>query len=368
MNTAIERFISAYLFAWARVVFRARRPLVIGITGSVGKTTTKEVIAACLMHADLRPYVGSVGKTPANMNNTRGVPLVLLGFQDWPRSRAQSLAWLAAVPWRALALATFRSYPRVLVLEFAAGPKGDIARTARLAPPTVSAVTAIGPAHLEAFGTIENIAREKGALVRHTSPAGLVILGADNQYAAALERDAPAPVVKVHGRGRELSENIARAVCGFLKVPQELTERVIAERPPVKGRLDTIDLGTITVIDDSYNANPLSMQLGLDTLAERGGGRRRVAILGDMKELGPEGPRYHRDIGAAARTRADLIVGVGPLAKHYQPDSWFATSRECADAIPNLVLPGDYLLVKGSNSVDLPIVVKRLKQVAAAST
>ena len=361
----VQPAINAWLLFWARLVVRVRRPLIVGVTGSVGKTTTKEVIAAALKHPEVQERVGRVVATPRNMNNTRGVPLVVLGYTRSPQSRRETAAWMLGAPLRALALATVKPFPSVLVLEFAAGPKGDIQRTAAAAPPTVAVVTAIGPAHLEQFGTLERVVHEKGALVRAVSPSGLVVLGAASAPVAALERQSAAPVVKIEGRGRALSENAARAVCDFLGIPREVTERALAAAPAVPGRLNVLELGLFTVIDDSYNANPLSMQLGLDTLAGRAGpGTRRVAVLGDMKELGQEATRYHDEIAEYARPCAEVIIGVGPLARHYRPDHWFATSDECAEALPSLIAPGDCLLVKGSNSVGLDKVVRAARRIA----
>lgn len=365
MKNLATRFMLSYLHFWARLVVRARRPIIIGVTGSVGKTTTKEVVASVLMHADARPIVGRVGKTPGNMNNTQGVPLVILGFTDWPASRLETIRAMLVAPFRAVALATVAPYPRMLVLEFAVGPKGNIPRTADLARPTVAIVTAIGPAHLETFGTIDQIVEEKGALVRNVGPSGLVVLGADNPQASALERDARAPVVKVPGRGRALSENAARAVADFFGVPREVVERALADQHALAGRFNVLDLGTMTVIDDCYNANPLSMEYGLDHFAAAAPpGTRRVAILGDMRELGPDSPRYHREIAALARTRVDLVVGVGPLARDYEADYWFGTSDACAMALHGLIRTGDCVFVKGSNAVALPTVVRRVKELA----
>jgi UDP-N-acetylmuramoyl-tripeptide--D-alanyl-D-alanine ligase len=363
MKRLMERVLNGYLLFWARMVIRARRPLIVGVTGSVGKTSTTEAIAAALMHPDARAIVGEVRSTPNNMNNTKGVPLVILGYNDWDRSRKQLLMWLLAAPIRALTLATVGPFPKVMVLEFAAGPRGDISRTASAAPPVIAVVTAIGPAHLEAFGTIDRLVQEKSVLVRRVPARGLVVLGAENPPASQLDRLTRARVAKVAGRGRELSDNAARAVAEFLGVPSDVTERALADRPAVPGRLNVFEAGRVTVIDDSYNANPLSMQLGLDTLSKRP--HRRVAILGDMKELGQQSQRYHRDVAEYARMRADVIVGIGALARHYMPDHWFATSDECADALPRIVTTGDSVLVKGSHSVELDRVVRGLKRIAA---
>src|SRR3954470_16197278 len=150
-----NRVLSPYLFLWARLVLRSRKPCIIGITGSVGKTTTKEMVAYLLMHKDALPIVGSVGKNPGNMNNNIGLPLTVLGYNDWFNSFPEWIAGLCLMPFRSLALATFAAYPKSLVLEFGAGKCGNIHRLARLAPPTVAVVTTIGPAHLEHFKTID---------------------------------------------------------------------------------------------------------------------------------------------------------------------------------------------------------------------
>ena len=107
----------------------------------------------------------------------------------------------------------------------------------------------------------------------------------------------------------------------------------------------------MTVIDDSWNANPMSMKLGLDVLAELSQpGQRPVAILGHMAELGDEGARYHEEVGIYARTRADLVIGVGELSRLYKPDLWFDNIDACAAQIEALLHRGDLLLVKGSHS------------------
>ena len=126
-----------------------------------------------------------------------------------------------------------------------------------------------------------------------------------------------------------------------------------------------LELGALTVIDDAYNANPLSMRLGLDTLAEWATpGQRRVAILGAMAELGPDSPRFHLEIGAYARERADAVVGVGALAQHYGADRLYDTSAACAEQIPKLVRRGDIVFVKGAHSLEMPRVVNALEALA----
>jgi UDP-N-acetylmuramoyl-tripeptide--D-alanyl-D-alanine ligase len=361
-----RELITRYLFFWARLVLRRHKPRIVGITGSVGKTTTKDTIAAVLTHPDVRPTVGAVRATPLNMNNNVLLPATVLGYETPPLRRAEWFAVLRSVPLRALRLLLSSSYPKILVLEYGAGAWGDIGRMVKLAPPTVGVITAIGPSHLSWFKTVEGVARAKSALIRDVPQSGLVILGEDNPIASAMDRETRAPVVKVPGRGPALSRNIARVVARYFGVSDEVVDRALQRVGATTRRLDVIDVGALTVIDDSYNANPLSMALGLDTLLERARpGQRRVAVLGMMATLGPEAARYHEDIAAHARACADVVIGVGELARHYRPDHWFATSTECADELSKIVRHGDCLLVKGSHSVELNLVVRRLVALAA---
>jgi UDP-N-acetylmuramoyl-tripeptide--D-alanyl-D-alanine ligase len=356
-----------YLYFWARLVLRVHRPCIVGITGTVGKTTTTECIAAVLMHPAARPHVGVVRKTAQNMNDNAGFPLTVLGYDDWPELRVEWLKALVEVPFRAIALVFDRRYPETLVLEFGAGWGSDVGRLSRLAPPTVAVVTSVGPAHLERFGGIEGVAREKSALVRAVSPDGLVVLGPDNEFASMMEAQSPARVLRVAGRGRALSETIASTVGSFFGIDAASSREALRTFEGAPGRLQLRDLGFVYLIDDVFNANPMSMKLGLDTLADTAKpGQRRVAILGGMAELGEHGPRYHGETGAYARKHSDLIVGVGELAKGYGPDLWFADSRACANALSQWVRRGDCLLMKGSHSAKLRVVVKRLESLAVA--
>ena len=176
---------------------------------------------------------------------------------------------------------------------------------------------------------------------------------------------ARAPVAKVQGKGIELSRNITRAVCRHMRIPGEVVESALKDFKSPQGRLNRLEFTGMTVIDDTWNANPLSMNLGLDTLAEIAGpGHRRLAILGYMAELGEEGPRYHEETGYYARSRADVLIGVGDLSRHYHPDFWFDSSDACADRIESLIRIDDCLLVKGSHSVAMWKVVDKLRKIA----
>lgn len=360
-----DRVVLPYLYVLARCVILARRPLIIAITGSVGKTTTTGQIAAVLSQPEAQDVLGGVRSTVDNMNNDVGVPLTILLQDRWLSSDGpERLRSLGKLTVRALALVTFARYPRVLVLECAAGLHGHVHRSVRLAPPKIGIVTSIGPTHLERFHTVEGVMREKSAVVKAVPSSGLVVLGEGHDFVQDLERLARAPVVRVSGRGLDLSRNIACVVARHLGLSEKTISTALSAFTPPKARLNRLALGDWLVIDDTYNANPLSMRLGLDVLSEAARpGHRRVAILGQMAELGQQAAKYHRDIGQYAHSHSDLVVGVGELGKAYDPDYWFATSTECATAVPDLLRDGDCILVKGSASLKMGDVVTALHKV-----
>lgn len=362
-----KRRLESYLGFWARSVYRARKPFIIGITGSVGKSTTTAMLAFVLSQRDAQRIVGPVGCTVENMNDNWGLAATMLRFDsffDIPWNYVGRLAMFCQVPFRALRLVAGR-YPKVMVIECGAGSTSNFERLIAIAPPDVSVVTTIGAAHLEIHGSLEGIVQEKGALVRAVSPTGLVILGEGHAYVSQLEQMARAPVVKVRGKGIELSQNITRAVCRQMGIPGDVVESALKDFKTPQGRLNRLELAGMTVIDDTWNANPMSMKLGLDTLAEIAGPeQRRLAILGDMFELGEEAPRYHEDVGVYARSRADVLIGVGELSRHYSPDVWYDSIEACADGIEGLVRVGDCILVKGSHSTRMWKAVAKLRETA----
>jgi len=363
------RVLEAYVIFWARLVFRARKPLVVGITGSVGKSTTTAMIADVLSDARAMSVVGSVGKTVSNMNDDLGVAATLLRFTEpyvlpWSRWRRPFVFLTIAV--RALRVVIGR-YPRILVLEFGIGPTASFERMVATAPPTIAIVTRIGAAHLALMNSVDGVVREKGKLVAAVPPTGLVVLGDDHEYVAALATMARAPVLKASGRGIELSRAIASIACKHLGVPEDIVTPILRDFQELEGRLNVVQLGDFTLIDDSYNATPMSMQFGLDTLAKTARpGQRKVAILGQMAGLGDDSPRYHDEIGEHARRCADVVIGVDDLGRHYRPDAWFENSRRCAQMLDTLIHDGDCVFVKGSFAAKMGYVVDGLRDRAAA--
>lgn len=344
-----------WLSFWARLVLRVRQPLVIGVTGSVGKTTTTEFIHAVLDQPAARAVVGHCWRTPRNMNDGPNLPLVLLGFDRFLMSYKTPRQWLGLATLgaiRALRFLLFGGYPRVLVLELGTSRPGRIASLVEFVRPQIGVVTAIGPAHLEGLGSMAGIVQEKGALVRGLTPPALAILGSDHGWLEQLAGQAPGEVIRVPGRGTELAAGIARAVASRLGIPDEAIETGLAGARSQARRLEVIQAGEITIIDDSFNANPLSMKLALDTLAAAAVGPtgRRIAVLGAMAELGDETEFWHQEIGAYAQGRADLVIGVGEGTHAYRPDQWVPDSEDSAALLPVIAQDGDCVLIKGSGS------------------
>lgn len=338
-----------------------RRPRVIGITGSVGKTTTKEAIAAVLQSKSARDVVGLADKSTGNLNTEIGLPLAILGYDQVPSGFLGWLGLIVSVPIRTLVLLTIARYPAILILEYAADRPGDISRLVRIARPEVAVITAVGPAHLEQFRSVLAVAKEKQRLAEAVPPTGLVVLGRDNTFTAAMDRGVVAPVRKVPGRGRQLAEAIAQVVADYFHIPRSDTRAALKDFRAVTGRLEVKRRGKAIIIDDTYNANPLSMELALDTLVELAPtGSRKVAILGYMAELGESSERYHIEIGRLARSRVDLLIGVGKYAILYDADFWYPTSSTAAREVRSHLRPTDTILVKGSRSAAMEKVVAAL--------
>lgn len=357
-----SRPVQRYLFACASIVVRFRKPLVVGVTGTAGKTTTVTLIAAVLSHPTAVHKWGRIWHTDQNMNDQNGFPLTLLGFHQWMTGWRRLIAILL-MPFRALALSFFGEYPKLMVLEYGTDRAGDLPRLVKLLPPAIGVITSIGPAHLDGLKTVRGVMEEKSSLVSQLPPSGLAVLGTDHEYVADLRSRTQARTILIPGRGQALSRAIARVIGLEVGLSPQVIDAALESVPSVQGRLQQFRVGRMIVVDDTFNANPLSVRLGLDTLYEIGAtdGQRRVAFLGAMAELGEESERYHREIGAHARKRADLVIGVGEQARLYAADHWFPDSSVCSEHLKELVRDGDCILVKGSKSVKMGVVAKTLR-------
>jgi UDP-N-acetylmuramoyl-tripeptide--D-alanyl-D-alanine ligase len=242
-------------------------------------------------------------------------------------------------------------------------------------------ITSIAPVHVEQLGSLENIARAKAELLEELPAGAVAVLPEDTPE---LEPFVPDRLdVRRFGRPEaEVREGRTRirwkgrdVVFGFSARHQATNAaaaltaaEALGVEPPTEPveiefslwRSQETDLpGGGLLINDAWNANPLAMRAALAHLLERADGRRTVAILGEMAELGTDAPLYHAEVGGEAE-RVDVVLGVGQLARHYRPDEWVGTAGEAVEAARVLVQPGDAILVKGSRSVGLEVVADAL--------
>ncbi|MDN5346810.1 MAG: UDP-N-acetylmuramoyl-tripeptide--D-alanyl-D-alanine ligase [Clostridia bacterium] len=362
------------LAAWYRGRFNLP---VIGVTGSSGKTTTKDLIAAVLGR------FGPVLKTPGNFNNEIGLPLTLLQLD--------------------------KGY-RVAVLEMAMRAPGEIAALCRLARPDIGVITNIGAAHLGRLGSKEAIARAKGELLAALPRTGLAVLNADDAWCRRLALSSPARVIfygfspEAEVRVRDVAASAGRDSKFGLEVGGRLWEVAL----PMPGRHNVLNAAAALAVawglgldldeaipglkewpaedlrqnfiagpngslifNDAYNANPDSMLAALRVLSELQG-ERRLAVLGDMLELGPEAARLHFEVGeAAAGLGLAYLITVGSLARELASGAraggmpaeriaCFDDHREAAARLRELLRPGDVVLVKGSRGMAMEKVLTAL--------
>ena len=347
----------------------------IGVTGSVGKTTAKDILAAVL------GIKYKVLKTEGNHNNNIGLPLTLLDLS---------------------------SSHQVAVLEMGMDRFGEIDYLSGIVRPDLGVITNIGDAHIERLGSRENIFKAKCELLPHIRPDGLLVLNGDDPLLASLKDHAPVPTVfcgqgegcdyraqvtggdgvsHIHCRlttprmDREvkipaLGEHmiypalIAAAVgerCGLS--PDQIEEGLL-HFVPTRMRMNVLRRGDgITILDDTYNANPQSMRAAISVLADSQTGRK-VAVLGDMLELGPFAPALHNGVGEClGKSKIDCLVAVGELARHIAqgaqdanvPQIVYCRTREDAKAVlPQVVGPDCTILLKGSRGMKLEELTARL--------
>jgi UDP-N-acetylmuramoyl-tripeptide--D-alanyl-D-alanine ligase len=340
---------------------------VIGITGTSGKTTTKEMLAAILART------GSGLKSAGNFNNLVGVPLTLFGLRPVH-------CWA--------------------VIEMGMSARGEIARLAQIAAPQVGIITNVGAGHLEKLGGISGVARAKGELFIHLPAGGTAIVNADDPQIGQLPLangvrrllfgtgtdaqvrataiaaadgvvsftlhlpGAEAPVLlPLPGRHNVQNALAAAAAAWALEVPMDDIVAGLAEFKPCPGRMELIELpGDLLVLEDSYNANPLSMRAALDTLDDLGRPGRRIAVLGDMLELGQAARELHFEVGTLVARQADWLFTLGELAREIAAGAeanGLAAERivtsdtvgELLDRLRPILRPGDRLLIKGSRGM-----------------
>lgn len=407
----MKRFIFSILERAAKKILARQQPKIVAITGSVGKTSAKEAIVAVLGQKF------RVRGARKNYNNELGVPLTIIGVASPRRS---VFGWLAVL-WRAKKLQWSRDqkYPEWLVLEMGADHKGDIAYLCQMAPPDVAVITAVSAAHTQFLGSIEEVAEEKGGLVRALKPGGIAILNGDDPYARDMEHEVKGKMV-LYGFGAEevradgvemefpergvwprgmaailryreraipfviegtvgkhaLYPALAGAAVGLsLGLSMEEVEEGLRQYVAPPGRMRLIaGVKDTLLIDDSYNSSPKAAIAAVETLAEiepeRAG--ERYAVLGDMAELGNMALESHVAVGhRVAELPIDFLITVGELGKeigkaakeagmkeHCVAD--FSTSDEAGLFLQEKLEPGDVVLVKGSQVVRMEKIVKEV--------
>jgi UDP-N-acetylmuramoyl-tripeptide--D-alanyl-D-alanine ligase len=352
---------------------RERYPFtLIAITGSAGKTTTKEMIAT-LVGTERRTF-----KSWGNFNNLIGCPLCIDNTPD---------------------------DAEVVVSEMGMNHKGEIAELAGLTHPDVGVYTNIGPVHIEFFGTIEKIAEAKRELLENVKPGGTIILNADNEYVMnisrgfegrkvtyGIDRDADFRATNVRERGllgmtfelggfpfdlplpgRHNLENLLAAIAAARAVGISWNgiARGIAEVEPARHRGIIVEVGGATIYDDSYNSNPYALGKALTLMAQADVTGRRIAVIGDMLELGDKELDFHRDAGKAVPKNVDSIVGVGKRSRAlldgaresgFRNDKLhhFDDAQSAGEFLKTFIRPGDLVLIKASRGIGLDRIVNML--------
>ena len=358
---------------------RERYPFtLIAITGSAGKTTTKEMIAT-LVGSERRTF-----KSWGNFNNLIGCPLCIDNTPD---------------------------DAEVVVSEMGMNHKGEIALLAGLTHPDIGVYTNIGPVHIEFFGTVEKIAEAKRELLENVKPGGTIVLNADNDYVMNISRgfggrkvtygidhDADFRGVNIRERGLlgtafevsghsfELSlpgrhnlENLLAAIATArtIGISWEGIERGVRALKPAYHRGILLDAGGATIYDDTYNSNPYALGRALELMAQADVAGRRIAVIGDMLELGEKELDYHREAGRAIPKSVDTVIGVGKRSQALLEGArdagfengklhHFDDAQSAGGFLETFIRPGDLVLIKASRGIGLDRIVNMLANVEGA--
>lgn len=408
----------------AQIYLKRYKPFIIAVTGNVGKTSTKEAIAAVVKKIKRTRVSGG------NLNNELGVPLTILG--DWSekyyREGSSFLFWLEVLIKGKLGIFYSPNYPEVLLLEYGADRPGDIKKLARRFKPHIAVVTAVGqiPVHIEYFAGPEEVAKEKSKLVEGLMPTDYAVLNFDDLAVLNMRQKTKAKVltfgfgegadvkisnfelrsdenglplgvgfklnyqgsfvpVKIDGYlGKSVGYAVAAAAATGLIFGLNLVSisEALSSYSGPKGRLKILKgIKNSTIIDDTYNASPSSTHLALDTLKSlevnppkfsEGKFRRarKIAVLGDMLELGKYSIQAHQEIGNLAGNFVDLLVCVGAKAKFIADSAGsqmpkdkifnFDVSTDARQKVQELIEEGDLVLIKGSQGMRMEKIVEEI--------
>ena len=350
--------------------------LLIGITGSAGKTTTKEMIAT-LIATERRTH-----KSWGNFNNQIGAPLCLDNMPDGVE---------------------------VVVSEMGMNHKGEIAQIAGLMRPNIGVYTNIAPVHLEFFGTIEKIAEAKRELLENLAPGGTVVVNNDNEHVVRISSDFDGPRVMygidhdaqyratgIRERGllgtrftlaaeggerqfelvlpgRHNLENLLAAIATARTagISWQGIERGVREVKPAYHRGVIVNWRGATIYDDTYNSNPYALRRALELMTQAEAPGRRIAVIGDMLELGEQETQFHREAGLAIPKAIDVVAGVGKRTNALLDGAreagltnvhHFDDAKSAGEFLKNEIREGDLVLIKGSRGVGLDKIVTMLEE------
>ncbi len=349
MRSIILSLLERYLVRLAQVTLAIDKPVIIGITGSVGKTTAKEAVFHLLETAKL-----PVRKTGGNLNFDIGIAMTILGYDhspaiwEWPWAiLIVHLNWL-------LQLSRLTHLPEYLVVEMGIDRLGDMKRLTKWLKPSIGVVTWIGEGHhLEYLKDAPTIAREKGEMLRVLPKNGLAILPAKDPNIAILKAMSSADTELFQATGVESIEEILAIIAKRLDIQASIAEESMQTFKQPKGRLNIfVGIKDTTILDDSYNTSLPAIRMALTKLSELQA-KRKVAILGDILEQGDYEKEHHEKAADLVHETADLFIGVGRRMQNVKPDYWFADPDEAALKIPDLLEAGDGVLVKGSQGMRL---------------
>ena len=396
MKNYFKSVLESVLKNLSRKVLNKSNIEIVGITGSVGKSSAKEAIYRVLNNS--KKFHGYVRKSEGNLNNEIGLPLTILGFKKSPSFFAWPIVLI-----KSFFRANFDnlnpiSNVRILVLEYASDKPGDIQYLTSIARPKVAVVTHVGEAHMEFFDSIDKIALEKSQLVKSMSKDDTAIINSDNDYAWRIGLGAKSKVIYfgTNDKAKILAKDIATSKNGTQFVLQyENKDKAVSvkaigkhqvyaalaaigvgltynldfdsiinalkEYSPLSGRDNIIEgINNSLIFDSTYNANLTSTKAALQTLKELKTPGRKIAVLGDMRELGKISEEAHKQIAQAAKQVADKVVLVGGSYKNLSANKWFSNSIDAADFLKDKIEKDDLILVKGSHAMEMEKIVNTL--------
>lgn len=329
---------------------------VVAIGGAIAKTSTKVAVGTLLEHN----FPGEVRVGFGNLNSYLGVPLAILGFEiDFYEQKIGPIKWLGILL-KALSLGFFRRLPRYLVLEYATDSPGDMAAITAKLPPDVGMITIVGPAHLANYPDTESMVLDEGFLAERTKPDGVLFVNSSDQYLTEHHRRTKARVVNVVAALEEIALKYMEALGRDLNIREEIIDEARADFSPPTGRFVQEKIGPYALLDDSYNSSPLAVKAALRLLEKLP--PPRIAILGSMKELGPQSRAYHQEIGLVTKNIATICYSVGDEAKDFGFDRHFPDAQTAAEKILEELPDSGSILVKGSHSVHTEIIANAIRQ------